>query len=1044
MKYSPTGNFLDQQLSQKSPNFNELINKVDLYAPGMPPPGEDFINYAELLTQGSSTNNIKEYIQYLYSLAQYTRFFDMTVTFKGSNYLVKFVPGNVWGSSNIVGPIKSKVMIIGKMPYLLESQRKLNLVGPIGELFKSILEELDFYEYNDWYITNLLKFTHPAPNQGGTIPTAWIKDCRPLLHHELRTVLPEYILCLGSEAIKEILNVQGKVINTAGRVFEYKIPIEFSPEGFTTKFHTAKVMTCTHPAAALRTPDLLPQIKATIKNFIRLINGEELGVAEDDIEHIIVDTEEAAVKWLKKIQEETTPFGVIAVDCEWQGTHPREPESWLRTIQISHKSKFALCIVLRKCGGEPCLINSDLVHVYLNQLFHTNDKRHINIVGHFLRADLPWLRHYGLNLDHLFDKSAIELISRYPHEPHLGAFDTGLAAHSVCEVDEFKLEIQATRYTTVPRYDVILQQAKKDLCKKLKIKIDSLPGYGDIPDDILHPYALYDVDATRRLYDIYNGVNGKKGLLDKDEYKQCSRQPFQIAMAATLAITEMEDNGILVDMNRANKLVQVFKDMSEEYITNLRKLINWPSFNPNSVFDCRELLFGKKYRRQINTKTGENKTNSPDDAFLCNLYPIKASGNKTKKSWKDLEESGNARKYNPATDKETLGILFHSTKDNEFINKIIETLRDFRFVQQVLRTTLRPPTIKDTGGEEEEEYEDGLLSYVQSDGRIRTNIYQTLETGRYSSARPNLQNASKRRESDYKRILKHRYLFPLRTIFCAPEGSVLIEADYLGAELAIMAWLADDPVMIEDVRRAQLPESSPDYYDIHSAIAVNAFRLNCPATKKGLESIGMLHLRVAAKNVIFGTAYGRQAEAIARQAKEEGVNITAEDAQILIDGIYDRYRKLEGFFSNCRKRVSSHGWLCNSFGRLRRFKPARDFQALGEQERQAMNFPVQSNVADAMTTALANLYNYKKQNNMKFKLLMQIHDAVLFEVPYNEVSEVYNHVIPHCMSELVPIYACDLNGNRLSDKVYNLQTDREIYKFWGEKLSKSELHKLLS
>ena len=109
-------------------------------------------------------------------------------------------------------------------------------------------------------------------------------------------------------------------------------------------------------------------------------------------------------------------------------------------------------------------------------------------------------------------------------------------------------------------------------------------------------------------------------------------------------------------------------------------------------------------------------------------------------------------------------------------------LRDLHFIDQLLKSTLRPP-LADSAG-----YDGGLISYICDDGRVRTRIYQTLETRRYSSSRPALQNISKRGEVDYARILGDRYQYPVRSVIEAAPGHVLVEADYVGAELAAMAW----------------------------------------------------------------------------------------------------------------------------------------------------------------------------------------------------------------------------------------------------------------
>lgn len=1011
---------------------------------GVPSPGPDFVRLANSLVEEHRRTTDNTYLEALQSLALHNTWFTLDVQFKASTLLVRFIPGHIWGSEDVKGPTeRANVMVIGKMPGGEEARESRNLVGKSGQILVEALQRAGSVpeEHLAWYITNVLKFPHPLPKIGGALPRDWIKDCRPLLHMELRLVLPNFILCLGSESGKELLDSKGSIKNSIGKVFDYKIPLEV--DGSTvTKWHTAKLMTCIHPAAVARSPDLQPQLDSSIQLFLRLVRGETVGREETDIEHIVVRSEKEAEIILTRMLDETkTGTHAIAIDCEWQGERPTEPDSWLRTIQLSHKPKFAVCLEMRKCGGEDNLVTSTLVKRLLNKIFESSSTRHIRPVGHFHRADLIWLIHYGLDLRKQFEVPTG--IDSWESTKITGGFDTGAAAHSVCETDDYKLEVLATRYTSVPRYDTELQEAKKVLCKRLKIGAEELPGYGDIPDEALYPYANYDVDATRRLFDIYNGIDNKPGLLDFDEYGNNSRTAFWISMRASPACLEMEMTGLRVDRTRSDLLIESYSKSETELIAEIRKLVNWPTFACTSPFDMRELLYGYKLRGQINKATGDYIRKSPPEAKLCNLIPIKTTNKNVKKPWEQLVEDNEDKNYTPATDRESLGILFHTIENKEKAG-IVSRLRDLRFIGQLLRTTLRPPrkdkkkenyVLDDTG---ERIFDKGLLSYVCKDDRIHTNIYQTLETGRYSSARPCLQNMAKRRESDYQRILGNRYLFPMRSVFTASPGYVFIEADYVGAELAGAAWMSNDTNMIEHVKRAQLPENHPDYYDIHSAIAVSAFRLPCPATKKGLASIGMAHLRVAAKNVVFGYMYGRSAPAIQRQAKEEGVDITVQEAQELINGLIRQYPSLPRYFNACRARVNDPGWTCNCFGRMRRFRSATDSKVAGEQERQSMNFGIQSLVADAMSRALDNLYSLRDSFGLHYRILLQIHDAVLLEVPCQEAEAVYDKVLPYCMSDLVPIFPSDLNGMATSKQFYNLGIDIDVCVHWGVKLTSEE------
>jgi hypothetical protein len=116
-----------------------------------------------------------------------------------------------------------------------------------------------------------------------------------------------------------------------------------------------------------------------------------------------------------------------------------------------------------------------------------------------------------------------------------------------------------------------------------------------------------------------------------------------------------------------------------------------------------------------------------------------------------------------------------------------------------------------------------------------------------------------------------------------------------------------------------------------------------------------------------------------------------------------------------------------------------DQRVAGEQQRQAMNFPIQSLVADAVSRALDHLYTRREGYGLHYRIALQIHDAVILEVPVEEAEIVYDKVIPECMTDLVPIYPTDLNGVPIADRgPYYLSTDREVALRWGEKLTDPE------
>lgn len=1055
-------------------------------APGMPLPGKDFVTYAELLEPDIKTfikgagnkaklKSFPSVLQELYDRAVYEYRFSIDVNNRGVTYNAEFLPGHVWGdgqdqtelSEDIdIGSISSKflpninygppiegcdVMVIGKMPGSEEISIGRNFTGDSGALLKNTLDELEVEDYDNWYVTNLIKFPKLDPRTN-SIPPSFIKDCLPILHMEMRLVKPKFILLLGSEAVSYVLGKSNKLANTVGEIFEYKIDLRKS-ESEPENFHIAKVMTCSHPARVVRSPDLKPQFVEELRLFTKLLAGSSVGRKELDLEHHIVKDEQTLSDLVDKILAEKDN-SVIAVDAEWHGEQPFESGSYLRSIQFSHKPKFAICVALNAAGGIPIFKNKygqvDLKSAlpHMERLCKSTETRKTRIVGHFFRADLPWLEHYGLNLKNEFnapkdrdDKFGWELTKTE------GGFDTGLAAHSVDETGRFKLEIQAASLLGTPRYDSQLQKWKVAYCKEKRLKADDLEGYGDCPDEILYPYAAYDADVTRRLFEVYNGHPNKIlirqtnkdfmgfGLLDYDAYGMCSREAFWISMRASPGFLEMEQTGVYADRKRGEELTELYSSKCSDLNSQLQILLNWPNFNHKSDVHRKELLFGEKYNGKVNkSEPGKIQRVRPEKAMSLYMTPIKSTNGK---DWTNIISKGTENKNSPSCDKECLSILAARDKTG-----IVSVLRDVRFLDHVFHSTLRKPKIEISSSQVGTvkrdkfgniEFSGGLLSYICSDGRIRTHLFQTKETGRASSSRPNLQNLGKKREVDYKRILGDDYRYPLRTILSCPPGSVLIEADYSGAEVAGAAWMSDDDTLMQAV-------SDPSF-DMHSSIAVEAFQLDCEPNKDGLKKAGLSHLRNAAKAVIFGYFYGQGAEAAARKAKEEtGKEITVEDCRRLQNRLEKKFPKLVSFFVNCRARTKDPGWICNSFGRFRRFKQTSDSQAQGESERQGMNFPIQSMIADAVSKAIDNFMSYRESNpDIYFKLILQIHDAILFEVPVRHAERLWSEVIPKCMIDQVPIYPVTLAGIPTGKGPYRLEVGRDMYIRWGEEIYKDEM-----
>lgn len=1031
-------------------------------------------------------------------VALYSPSFVFPTKYKTHDLQTRQIIGGLWGDMPVVdnhgniyrgdssqannhvpqGPVRNRIMVVGKMPGQEETNLGRNQVGKPARILRKAITDCGV-DPTDWYVTSAIRWPHPDPKGGSALPPLWTKTCYPLLRYEIELVQPEYVLLMGNEAMWAVLGKDG------GSLESNKFRILDAQVGD----HKFKAVVCLHPGFVMRQTHKEPDMKKMIRGFVELTQTGNAWQKETDYVHLEVRTIEQLEELSKLVLEATPTEAIIAFDCEWEGIYPTEPEAYLRSVQFSWLPRFAAAIVMHDEGGIPVLWpHREKVTEILNRIAKSTPGRPVRIAGHNFNADHPWLKHMG------FDPTP-ECLAPFNHQELIdfpssteaaeltrtqGGFDTMLAAHSVKETDEFKLELQGVSKLNLHRYDEELQEWKKSHLRANKMKEADLEGYGQCPGAILigkrgqvfpfgiqvtDSYACYDTDVTRRLVDHFNGVNGRAGTLDHDEFGNSSRIPFWRSMLASATFGEFHMTGVGVNMKLAGELSDLYVHATNALIEHLRVQANWPEFNPNSVNHCRELLFGPEIANQRDKVTGALRRSSPPNAVLAMVQPYKTTG-KRAKLWADVVAVHEEDQYSPSTDKEVLQVL-------EEAHPHVKLLRAIRTAAQVTKFVMRPgekitkETLETEGeglslvavnvdgvneGDFEIEYGAGMLSFVHKmDGRIRSQFFQTKETGRASTARPPLQNLGKSAESnyekvfhDYQEVIRRPYVLPIRAVITSRIKFKLVDADWTGAELLVAAAQTGDKNMIEHVTRAALPEDHPDFYDIHSNVAVKAFRLTCAPTKKGLADAGFKSIRVAAKACVFGTLYGQGADSLARKARQEKANITTEQAQQLIDGLFEMYPALPAYFAECRRRSQNPRYLVNCFGRRRRFEATDDRQTIGEQERQAMNFPIQSTVADAMNMALHHLYWYRYEQDDPEKYyynVLQVHDAVVLEAPNHCLDWVVDEVIPTCMSNRVEIWSCFLDGNRnpAFDKPFRLQAPpADVFNQWSVGLKRSQ------
>lgn len=584
------------------------------------------------------------------------------------------------------------------------------------------------------------------------------------------------------------------------------------------------------------------------------------------------------------------------------------------------------------------------------------------IVGTFLYTDVIWLKAHGLDLTKKYLNAPEEIV------------DLAFVIRAVDEDAKLGLCEIVRRYADIPRWDLEIEK----WCS-----LNDTESFGNAPSEILYPYAAADVcylmlilkDALNELRCDVNQVN-------------CERTAI-ISNKVSAAVSEMMECGVRLDIQKFHELKTDFEKRYEQILSELRQEINWPDFDPKKVQHRSELLFGDKYNA---------KKTRPEGAQTLDLDPIFATTNQSI-TW-DLFDEDEQAILHPSTNKTVCGIL---SSKSELVRKLFYLI----IINQALKTIFGTKS---------------LLSYCSSDGRIRPFISPTLKTGRMSCSKPNLQNLSKRRDEDLSKILGKEV--HIRDLLIPAPGKVLIMVDLIAAELYCAAIMARDMTLLDHCRRSALPKNDPDFYDIHSNLAVEAFRLNCKPTKEDLEKNGYAHLRTAAKTIIYGINYGRSIESVQLGINAEGVNVSREEVESLVAEFYRKYPNLEELRRRLFNHPLNHKWTRTYFGRVKRFNDYTTPAAINRIQRECANFHFQATVADAMSLCLYECWRHPAKKDIGYRILLCIHDELWVETPRQYKDETIE-IIKECIDK-IKIRPWNEFGQVISSDEFSFLSDCKI------------------
>jgi DNA polymerase-1 len=257
-------------------------------------------------------------------------------------------------------------------------------------------------------------------------------------------------------------------------------------------------------------------------------------------------------------------------------------------------------------------------------------------------------------------------------------------------------------------------------------------------------------------------------------------------------------------------------------------------------------------------------------------------------------------------------------------------------------------------------YLDALPAVINPQtGRVHTNYNQIgVSTGRLSSSDPNLQNIPIRSEQGRE----------IRRAFVAERGCRLISADYSQIELRILAHVAEDPGLLQAFAQDE---------DVHAVTAATVLGIPLAEVTKDQRRI--------AKTVNYGLAYGQSAFGLAQSA-----SISQAEARDFINTYFEKYPGLKRYIDETKQTALKQGYLTTLLGRRRDFSNLAS--ATGAQrsalEREAINMPIQGTAADIMKIAMIRLHAALHRENLRSRMLLQVHDELVLEAPEDEMGAV--------------------------------------------------------
>ena len=872
---------------------------------------------------------------------------------------------------------KVRVLFVGEAPGKHEDTQGKPFVGGSGGLLRKTIAAATGLKPEDYGFANIVSC---RPPRNRTPNNTEVQSCSPNLLREIEARQPELVVVLGNTALN-FLTGQSGITMLNGRVLKCTRP----------EFPNLKVLACLHPAYVLRLDHELEKFYSSIETVGKILNGTHKELAGEGTYEVLTEIDEIEAKLLaiRKAKRLT------AFDSETGGLSPFQTK-WpqLLCLSFSAEKQTGFVVPYDHADAPKEFREEGPIRLRLRKAFRR----------FFDDADVPKAAQNGK-----YDRNHIR--ARFGVVP-VNVLDT-MMLHFVQDEQRgtHGLDKLAFAHTGMGGYDKPL-----DDYKARHPEADPAKGgsYANIPGEVLFPYAAMDADVTRRAV---LALRQEKDWLQNQRMQRLGLN-FYPRLSDTLA--EIEWNGAAVDSPMVEYLDRKYtKALAETNVKiqsdpkvkafihdaeaarakkregkRTRSVLEPLTFNPESWQQLGKVLFGYYKLRPIEL------TDSGMDLLKHRLEKTNEEwcakpGSKIREDRPDFTsmiEQAIARKEWDCFSTKADVLQEYARLGNPLVNLILE----FRANSTLQGTFIGP-----------------LQTKLDAKNRIHgTYLMHGTVTARLASRDPNLQNVPNKGGGLIKRCYVSRF----------GSDGVILQADYSQIELRVAACLFKEPTMIAAYQRGD---------DLHTLTAIAISKLS-PERFKKLPKDVQKGWRTRAKRVNFGVLYGGGPPALVATLAKDGVFITADEAQELIDAYFDARPALKRNMDRLMAKVQKLGYLEAFTGHRRRVPEvfSEDEKIVARALRQSVNFPVQCGAAQMTNMAMVLIQDEMTRLGLRSKLILTVHDSLVFDCHVDEMVQV-GQLAKRVMENLPKLSESVLPGLDWSWLTVPIVADLEIGFTWG-------------